>query len=54
MCRSQQMASATVLVSKRASVRTRIAAVDAEMAWCNSTDKSVGASECLPVEKGLL
>ena len=34
----QQMASATVLVSKRASVCTRIAAVDAEMAWCNSAE----------------
>ena len=34
----QQMASATVWASKRASVHTRIAAVDAEMAWCNSAE----------------
>jgi hypothetical protein len=34
----QQMASATVWASKRASVCTRIAAVDAEMAWCNSAE----------------
>ena len=34
----QQMASATVWASKRASVYTRIAAVDAEMAWCNSAE----------------
>ena len=34
----QQMASATVWASKRASVHTRIAVVDAEMAWCNSAE----------------
>ena len=33
--RPQQMASATVLVGEEASVCTRIAAVDAEMARCN-------------------
>ena len=34
----QQMASATVWASKRASVCTRIAAVDAEMARCDSAE----------------
>ena len=34
----QQMASATVWASKRASVCTRIAAVDAEMAQCDSAE----------------